>query len=270
MSATGGAPPYTWSMRDGSLPGGLALSADGIIAGTPALAGTFTFTMAVHDLNTMVTDSCTITIVARLTASAATSGTAVVELGHAAATFATQTGGHPPFTYALTSGSLPPGTSLNGLSLSGSFRATGVYRFTAQVTDSLGATASVTAAYQVFSPITFPARGSSGWTATCSGTIGTGCTAQVAYSGGTPGTRPTLTWRTTDTALNPVPVPTGASGQHDLLAPTVSGGAVHIQFLSDRTGTGGGLPWTGVVVVTLTDPATGETTTAYILIQITS
>jgi large repetitive protein len=56
FSVSGGSIPYTWSVRSGQLPPGLAL-ASGItlsqtgddLSGTPATAGTFTFTMQVTD-----------------------------------------------------------------------------------------------------------------------------------------------------------------------------------------------------------------------------
>jgi hypothetical protein len=44
LAATGSA-PITWSMADGSLPGGLTLSSSGVISGTPTAAGTFNFTV---------------------------------------------------------------------------------------------------------------------------------------------------------------------------------------------------------------------------------
>jgi autotransporter-associated beta strand protein len=49
LSASGGMVPYEWSVAGGSLPAGLALSADGAIAGTPSAAGTSTFTVRVTD-----------------------------------------------------------------------------------------------------------------------------------------------------------------------------------------------------------------------------
>ena len=48
--ATGGTPPYSWSVAAGALPNGLALdSVSGIISGQPASAGTFGFAIGVQD-----------------------------------------------------------------------------------------------------------------------------------------------------------------------------------------------------------------------------
>jgi hypothetical protein len=52
LQATGGTPPYTWSIAAGSLPPGLTLdSAAGVISGTPdaGSAGTYNFTARVDD-----------------------------------------------------------------------------------------------------------------------------------------------------------------------------------------------------------------------------
>jgi large repetitive protein len=50
LTATGGTPPYHWSVSSGSLPGGLMLNATtGTITGTPTAAGTFTFTVSATD-----------------------------------------------------------------------------------------------------------------------------------------------------------------------------------------------------------------------------
>src|SRR2546425_2376591 len=49
LSATGGTPPYTWSLTTGSLPPGLALSTSGTISGTPTAAGSYTFTIQASD-----------------------------------------------------------------------------------------------------------------------------------------------------------------------------------------------------------------------------
>ena len=48
LSATGGTPPYTWAITNGSLPGGLTFNA-GVISGTPTTAGTFSFSAQIID-----------------------------------------------------------------------------------------------------------------------------------------------------------------------------------------------------------------------------
>jgi hypothetical protein len=47
LTATGGTPPYTWSIVSGTLPPGLSLAADGTVSGTPTAAGTYQLTVQV-------------------------------------------------------------------------------------------------------------------------------------------------------------------------------------------------------------------------------
>jgi len=50
LAASGGEPPYSWSVTAGSLPPGLHLdSSTGMISGTPDVAGTYDFTVTVTD-----------------------------------------------------------------------------------------------------------------------------------------------------------------------------------------------------------------------------
>lgn len=49
LPATGGIPPYVWSVASGALPDGLSLSADGVIAGTPSAQTIATFTVQLTD-----------------------------------------------------------------------------------------------------------------------------------------------------------------------------------------------------------------------------
>jgi uncharacterized protein DUF4082/Big-like domain-containing protein/putative Ig domain-containing protein len=49
LAASGGTSPYSWSLSNGSLPAGLTLSSSGAISGTPTVAGSSPFTVAVKD-----------------------------------------------------------------------------------------------------------------------------------------------------------------------------------------------------------------------------
>ena len=49
LHATGGVPPYVWSVAGGDLPEGVTLTPEGLLAGRPAAPGTFTFTLKVED-----------------------------------------------------------------------------------------------------------------------------------------------------------------------------------------------------------------------------
>ena len=49
LAASGGAPPYTWSVADGELPPGLELASDGTLSGTPTTQGAWTFTVEMRD-----------------------------------------------------------------------------------------------------------------------------------------------------------------------------------------------------------------------------
>ena len=49
LHATGGVPPYVWSVVSGDFPDGVTLTPEGLLAGRPAKPGTFTFTLKVED-----------------------------------------------------------------------------------------------------------------------------------------------------------------------------------------------------------------------------
>ena len=54
LDASGGQAPYTFSLAQGTLPPGLALSADGLLSGTLALAGQYSFTISATDARGIV------------------------------------------------------------------------------------------------------------------------------------------------------------------------------------------------------------------------
>ena len=61
LAASGGTPPYAWSVTTGTLPAGVTLSAMGVLAGTPSAAGTINFTVQVTD-NASATASLAISL----------------------------------------------------------------------------------------------------------------------------------------------------------------------------------------------------------------
>lgn len=71
LAATGGTAPYAWKITGGSLPQGLALEkSTGVISGTTALAGTFSFTASVTDAaSTAVSAALSLAINPQTTAS---------------------------------------------------------------------------------------------------------------------------------------------------------------------------------------------------------
>jgi hypothetical protein len=74
LQATGGAPPFNWVTRTGSLPPGITLAGGGLLAGTPTVAGSYTFIVEVQGsfgqnasrLMTLVVNGGPLTVVTRL------------------------------------------------------------------------------------------------------------------------------------------------------------------------------------------------------------
>jgi Putative Ig domain len=49
LHASGGAPPYVWSVASGDLPDGITLTAEGLLGGRPTTPGAFAVTLKVED-----------------------------------------------------------------------------------------------------------------------------------------------------------------------------------------------------------------------------
>jgi hypothetical protein len=138
LAATGGSPPYMWSISAGALPGGLTLSAGGRLSGTPTATGDFNFTARVADsANRSATKPLSITVNPALVISNAPLQAGRV--GEAYSRTLTASGGTPPYSWSLASGALPGGLTLSsGGQITGTPIAAGTYNFAVQVADAGG------------------------------------------------------------------------------------------------------------------------------------
>jgi hypothetical protein len=141
LQATGGTPPYSWSVVGGVLPTGMSLSGNGSVTGTASLAATYGFTAKVTD-STGATATGTFTLVispAPLTLSLGTFPTGVVNSSYPLQILTPlAAGGQAPYTFAVTTGNLPAGLTLSGQEVSGTPTTAGTFTFTVTVTDASG------------------------------------------------------------------------------------------------------------------------------------
>jgi hypothetical protein len=187
LAASGGTPPYTWTLTAGTLPAGLSLSASGVISGTPTAAANGT------SLTFKVTDSSQLAQTNSATLSLAITGTGPVittaslpngQVGTAYTSSLAASGGTSPYTWSLTAGTLPAGLSLSasGVIIGTPTAAASATSLTFKVTDSSqpaqtnSATLSltVTGAAPVITTTSLP-----------SGQVGTAYSSTLAASGGT-------------------------------------------------------------------------------------
>ena len=155
LAASGGTPPYTWSLASGSVPPGLALNAaTGAISGTPSAPGTSAFTAQVTDASLQTaTKALSIAVAAAPALTITTTALPGGTQGSPYSVTLAATGGLPPYTWSIPAG-LPPGLSLAPTTgvISGTPTAVGAYSFTTQVADSALGTASTTLSITVVPP----------------------------------------------------------------------------------------------------------------------
>jgi hypothetical protein len=232
LAATGGTPPYQWTVgAGGALPGGLTLSPDGSVTGTPTAEGSFSFTVHVADTGGRTADAPGAIKVVPPPSAALTPACAQycsVEQGcdSTCGPFGAVAGGTPPYTAAVQAGGyVPKGVNVTvagpTLAMAGTFTTVAKFwQFTVLVTDSLGATATITPTFYVYSHLSL----SSGL---CRGNYVIGCTVSLPYAGGTPGGTPSV--QITAIAGNPAQgcyPPNPGSTPPSGYTLTVSGGVV--------------------------------------------
>lgn len=135
LAATGGEPPYSWSVS--GLPAGLTSTTAGAIGGTPTETGTFRVGATVTDAEgrtagkylTLVVQAPALTITTVSPLPEARQGIAVNQVF-------SSTGGVPPYTWGIAGGSVPPGLRFSAGTLSGTPSTTGDFQFIVQLRDS--------------------------------------------------------------------------------------------------------------------------------------
>jgi len=196
LAASGGTPPYNWSVAVGTLPQGVTLTASGVLSGIPIIPGSYGFTVqvtdglgtvAIRNLNLEVTAAASLTIT-----TPATLPNGVVTISYLQQLAAT--GGQAPYSWTLMSGALPAGIliSTSGL-LSGTPQVAATSVFTMTVRDAAGTTASrqftlvIGTGITVTSPASLPA-GAVGlaYNYTLAATGGTGQYSWTLFSGALP------------------------------------------------------------------------------------
>ena len=142
LAGSGGTAPYSFTVTAGALPNGLALSAAGVLSGTPTVASTVNFTVKAPDsLAATGTQAYVVTINPVVAIAPASLPNWTVNKSGYSQTI-TAANGTGAKTLVISSGTLPPGltfTPATGV-LAGTPTATGPFSFTIKATDSVGAT----------------------------------------------------------------------------------------------------------------------------------
>jgi len=160
-TATGGSPPYAFSVLAGTIPHGTTLQVltDSLtVTGTPTASGPFSYTIKVTDnVGLTATASSQGTISPELTLTATNSTYTEVGVSYSQTNVAS--GGHPPYSFTKLSGSLPLGTSLNATTgtVSGTPTTAGNFSYTIQVEDLESVTKTATTSGTINGDVTLVA-----------------------------------------------------------------------------------------------------------------
>ncbi len=145
LVATGGTPPYSWSITTGTLPAGLSFDAGTAkIAGVPTLGGNFTFTAQVLDNNSVTASKQFTLAVTSILTITTISSLPDATVGSPYTRSLSVAGGVAPYVWTLGTGTLPPGLALDPANntIVGTPTANGNFAFTLQVADASGGSAA--------------------------------------------------------------------------------------------------------------------------------
>jgi hypothetical protein len=145
LTATGGTPPYSWSVATGALPSGIGLNpTTGALSGAPAAAGSFSATVQVTDSRSQTAQKVLTFTVGLPPVEIVTSALPAATKGVICNQQLNAAGGKPPYTWSVTAGALPGGLGLAAATgiISGTPNATGSFSFTVTATDADSHTAS--------------------------------------------------------------------------------------------------------------------------------
>ncbi|HOX19538.1 MAG TPA: hypothetical protein PLI70_01300 [Gemmatimonadales bacterium] len=160
LTATGGTGSYTWALAPGSsLPAGLALSAAGVVSGTPTASGSFTFTVRVNSGPLSADKAFTVNILPAPVVVTTGSPLPAATVGVAYSQTFQATGGTGGYSWSQVDGALPAGLGLSAAGvLSGAPSTAGTSTFTVQAASGTltGSKAfSLTASYPTAVALTF-------------------------------------------------------------------------------------------------------------------
>ena len=222
LSATGGVPPYTWSLS-GTTDGLqicpqdnlLVCSPGGSIFGTPTGAGTFTLNPVVRD-STGATATVSLTLVVGAGVIIQTSSLPPGAVGVSYSQTLAGSGGKTPYVWSVTTGSLPAGLTLNSATgvISGTPTAGGIIPFTITLTDATPVQATAALTINVLGITT---------TSLPDGTVGTAYSQTLQTAGG----GPPLTWAVASGTL-PAGLTLSTSAGTISGTPTIAGSSTFI------------------------------------------
>ena len=168
VAVTGSAGPFAFAVNSGSLPSGVTISASaGTLSGTPATAGSYSFTVQVSDYSTGTTSptvetssTCTMSVGLSATCPSVTSG--VQGQGFAASMTGIGAPAGATYTFSNPVG-LPPGLTMDTTGrIAGVPTAAGTYAFTVTVVDSAGDQGTKSCSITIYPPLSAPCVTTSG------------------------------------------------------------------------------------------------------------